>query len=102
MTTIADKLPLYLPVTGRAAFPLPANFESFTLDELRSIVGGNLQMVRLPNGLELWMDEDGLAKRLPVNGRATVLWRASFKDLGVVVGTALVCRPAYTRGPVDK
>jgi hypothetical protein len=43
-----------------------------TLEEALAIVGGYVQMITLPNGDQLLVDEEGLLKNLPVNMDATI------------------------------
>lgn len=57
------------PADGRAAF---------TLAELHAIVGGDIELVRGPRpGLWLVFSEDGKARGLASNWRATVVYRLS-------------------------
>jgi hypothetical protein len=45
----------------------------FTLEELQAFVGGYVQMIQLPNGEEMYLNEEGKLENLPINRRATTL-----------------------------
>jgi hypothetical protein len=62
-----------------AAFVIPVEGDTYTttaehasVEQMQALVGGYVEAVRI-GGLFLLLDEDGLSRRLPVNGRATRL-----------------------------
>lgn len=69
----------------------PAN-GSFTLEEMQGCVGGYVQLITLPDGRCLLMDEDGKAKGLPWNLKATLYGRkAGIAPDDYMVGPVLLC-----------
>lgn len=68
---------------GSARDIKPANGKKLSLEELQHHVGGYVEMHRIAGG-EMYFDEEGLMKRLPVNKEASLLFGQ------VVVGNALV------------
>lgn len=71
-----------VPVEG------PARVEEIpdSLEAMQAIVGGYVELVRLENGLELWVNEEGLLEELPPNRYASYLARHP------IVGPAFVSR----------
>lgn len=70
----------------------PENKKHFKLAELQLLVGGYIEMLPLPSGGWLVLNEDGKHKDLPRNGRATVLGHScGIADNDFVVGDVLVC-----------
>lgn len=59
-----------------------------TLEEAQEIVGGNVQMLLLIDGRQMLVDEDGLAKKKPLNVEATKLVAGLYN--GNVVGDVLI------------
>jgi hypothetical protein len=57
-----------------------------TLEEVQSFVGGIVEVVRLPGGAQLLVNEEGLIYGLPLNKEATQIAGQS------IVGNALVLR----------
>ncbi len=67
----------------------------FSLEELRRYVGGDIEAMRMDNGLILYLNEDGKRLGLPLNRVATMYAKANnrryrFTD-DVIVGDALLC-----------
>jgi hypothetical protein len=64
---------------------LPANGETFSIEELQEMVGGYFEYVPVPNkpSMRLVVNEDGLIKDLPINPMASGVYGA------VIVGDAL-------------
>ncbi len=95
------KNPAVLTKEGAIRFPLPANEKSFTLEELQAIVGGNVQLIVLPNGLQMWINEEGKIDNLQLNISATMLWQVIYYgyEIGAddfVVGDCLICESKWT------
>lgn len=60
-------------VSGEVVDVVPANGKKLTLEEMqRSIGGGYVERLTIKGG-ELYVDEDGIAKELPLNARASQL-----------------------------
>ena len=47
--------------------------KSPTLDQMQEMVGGNVEIIFLPDGRQMVCDEEGMLKKLPINGRASIL-----------------------------
>ncbi len=62
----------------------PAKGKSFKLAELQHHVGGYIELIRLSNGQQMLVDEDGTSKGLSANAKATALCRMH------IVGPVLV------------
>ena len=74
--------------------------KTFTLEELQHLVGGFIELIRLPNGMDAWINEDGKALKLPPNGRATTLLQAAgIHPNDFVAGNVVVCSPHETEPP---
>jgi len=62
------------------------------LKPMQELVGGYIEAVRLPD-IEMYVDEEGLLKGLPLNIRATLLYRQAvseeFRDQVGCVGDAV-------------
>lgn len=77
----------------------PNNGKSFTLEELRSIVGGTIDIQKLPKtGGKVVVNDNGELDGLPVNEAASALWRENYpieeyphNNDGTLVGDVLVC-----------
>lgn len=63
-----------------------------TLEEAKAAVGGFVQMIVLPSGDQMLMDEDGKFKDRQVNEEATEAARDVLRDGDFVVGDVLVLR----------
>jgi hypothetical protein len=62
-----------------------------TLDEIQAAVGGDVQMVPMEDGKEIWCNEEGKIIGLPVNHLATKIWIQSYGATDVIVGNILYC-----------
>ena len=63
----------------------PENGSDFSLKELQTMVGGCIEIVNLPSGKIMVVNEEGRLIGLPINSIATELYG------GLIVGNALVC-----------
>jgi hypothetical protein len=65
------------------------------LEEYQALVGGYIEVVTLPDGRALVLDEEGKLKGRPLNRRATALWHeaAPYARRDVLVGDVVVCTP---------
>jgi hypothetical protein len=80
---------LYEP-SGRDSDYTPRNGKKFTLAELQALVGGYIEMVRIPGDAGKWVlfvDEDGRLKGLKPNVRASQIAGQ------LIVGNAVLCSP---------
>jgi hypothetical protein len=68
----------------------PSNGEFFTLEELKEIVGGWVEVVRLQDDRVMIVNEEGLNDRLPYNAGASELY-----PFNPIVGDVLVCESRY-------
>jgi hypothetical protein len=78
---------LYEP-SGRVSDCTPRNGRKFTLEELQALVGGYIEIVRIPGDAGkrvMFVDEEGRLKRLPPNVAASHLAGQ------LIVGSALLC-----------
>ena len=80
-----------LYVDGREKFIEPKNGTDFSLEELKTIVDGYIQVVWLKDGRIMVVNEEGKIHRLPLNVRATCIVNgAGIAD--TIVGNVLICR----------
>jgi len=76
--------------SGRESECTPRDGKKFKLDELQTLVGGDIEMVRIPGDAGrrvLFVDEEGRLKRLPANVAASHLAGQ------LIVGNAVLCSP---------
>ena len=71
--------------------------DTFTLTELQLLVGGMIELVGLPDGKDMYINEEGKIKGLPYNDQATKIAEESLMVNDVIVGPAVVC----SRNEVD-
>ena len=69
----------------------PKNGTYYTLEELKEIVGGYIEIVRLNKNEIMVVNEDGKLNNLPYNKKATGLLRLRTNTDDFIVGDALVC-----------
>ena len=84
----------------------PRNGKVFSLEELQTMLEGPVQLITLPSGVQLWVNENGKTDELQKNGIATLLWRIIWadKDIGAddyICGSALFTLPKYTEEETD-
>ena len=66
--------------------------EPFTLDELKSFVGGWIECVYLSKSQVMVINEEGKLHNLPYNAIATEAFRMAFQPSDdYIVGDALIC-----------
>jgi len=68
----------------------PKNGATFTADEIRELVGGWLECVRLRHGRLMWINDEGKLRKLPHNPLATILARSALSPGDSIVGPAVV------------
>lgn len=77
--------------SGSAYGVEPADGKKFTLKEMQDHVGGYIERVSLGGNDEMWVNEEGLLKGLPLNQKATALVRLRAPGFpGLIVGDVLV------------
>ena len=73
-------------MTKQVALILTATDELFSYtfeigdsyEMIREGVGGWIELVRLNNGVDMWVNEDGIAQNLPYNPTATAIYWSNF------------------------
>ena len=84
---------MYILTDGSEKQVKPKNGKHFSLEELQDFVGGYIELLRLPSGGWLVLNEEGKLRNppLPINERATLLGSAcGIADDDVIVGNVLV------------
>jgi hypothetical protein len=69
----------------------PKNNKVFTLEELKSVVGGYIEIVQLTEDYLMVINEEGKLLDLPINVVATRVYRASRNTDDFIVGNVLIC-----------
>lgn len=69
----------------------PKNNKVFTLEELKSVVGGYIEIVQLTEDYLMVINEEGKLLNLPINVIATRVYRASRNTEDFIVGNVLIC-----------
>lgn len=69
----------------------PKNNKVFTLEELKSVVGGYIEIVQLTEDYLMIINEEGKLLDLPINVVATRVYRASRNTEDFIVGNVLIC-----------
>jgi hypothetical protein len=70
---------------------LPKNNKVFTLEELKSVVGGYIEIVPIGKSTFMVVNEEGKLLNLPINEGATRVYRASRNTDDFIVGNVLIC-----------
>lgn len=68
----------------------PKNGTNYTLEELKEIVGGYIEIIHLTENKIMVVNEEGKLNNLPYNDNATLRFRF-FKTIDFIVGDTLVC-----------
>lgn len=77
----------------------PANGKNFSLKELQTFVGGYIERVQLPDGREMYCDEEGKLKKKSPNVYATML--AELLPHDIIVGDVIVGDYKLFRDPEE-
>lgn len=88
---------MFIPVDQFKMQPVqPADGKHFTLAEVQKFVGGYVELLRLPDGHVMLINEEGKLKGLPENGLATklALEAHAIADTDWICGPVLVCPEA--------
>ena len=67
----------------------PKNEKDFSLDELQKFVGGLIEVVRTKDNKIMVINEEGKVNELPINDKATDLYR--YNEFDFIVGDVLIC-----------
>lgn len=72
----------------------PGNGKFFTLKQLKSFVGGYIEIVETNDGRLMVVNEEGKLNALPVNKEATLLYKYNSQECiaDIIVGDVLVCK----------
>jgi hypothetical protein len=65
-------------VDGIVIDVLPKNRKSFSLEEMKMIVGGVVQIVPMPDGDSIVVNDEGKLIGLKINEEATKFWRDQY------------------------
>jgi hypothetical protein len=91
---------LYYP-DGQSKEIIPDDGLSLTLDEMRLLIGADIDIVYLASGFALIVDDLGATKNLPYNPAATALYALSGGQ-SAIFGLALHCRVQYPGRPDER
>lgn len=85
--------PTWIKADGRTSIVRPKNGKDFSLEELYELTnGGPIEIVYLKDGRLMILNEEGTLKRLPLNKKATEIYKR-----GSIVGDVLICDNKYVR-----
>ncbi len=85
------KMSTHLKADGQMIPVAPNNGKAFDLDELQQMVGGYIEVIGLPDGKSLVINEEGKLTGLPMNVNATRVFEAVFgAGSDVIVGDAVL------------
>ena len=76
----------------------PANGKAFTLEEMQTFVGGDIEALRLSDGRVMWLNEEGKIIGLPYNAVADLMAH-SLSGIAMwddIRGNVLVATPEET------
>jgi hypothetical protein len=86
--------PTIIRTDGTSSFTQPEDDKKFSLKEMQKVVGGHIEIVHLDKDMVMVLNEEGKLRNLPLNTKATALFRLSHPGNGdFVVGDVLVCTP---------
>lgn len=81
---------ILIKTDGSETEAVPANGDTFTLEELQKYVGGYIETHGLKDGKTIILNEEGALLKLPVNDMATVL-AYHLATVGGIRGDVIVC-----------
>ena len=81
---------MIIKTDGQVISVQPKNGKDFTLKELKAIVGGYIEIIRM-NDKYMVVNEEGKLERLPYNSTATGFYWANVGRNDYIVGDVLVC-----------
>ena len=68
----------FIKTDGTIKEVIPKDRKEFSLKELQKFVGGLIQMVSLPSGKEIIVNDEGKLIGLPKNEEATKIWKEEY------------------------
>lgn len=81
-----------IKVNGETTDVRPKNGTDFSLEEMKEIVGGYIEVLFLEGGDLMVVNEDGKNQNLPLNTEATEIIDGDiYYDGDVIVGDVLLC-----------
>lgn len=83
---------LIIKANGEFEKTAPKNGVTFSLEELKEIVGGQIEVDYLPNLGYIVVHEEGKLIGLPLNKTATAIYQVTTQTSDYVVGDVLICR----------
>lgn len=69
----------------------PKNGTNYSLEELKEIVGGYIEIIHLTNNKIMVINDEGKLINLPHNENATTLYRICLDTIDFIIGNVLVC-----------
>ena len=81
---------MIIKTDGQVISVQPKNGKNFSLKELKEIVGGFIEIIRM-NDKYMVVNEEGKLERLPYNAPATGLYWGNVGCNDYIVGDVLVC-----------
>ena len=91
MVAFVEMRALHLKADGSEIQVNPVG-RHFTLKELQACVGGYIEMIPLGEELTMVLNEEGKLNDLPLNAKATKLFRLYHGDTDFIVGDVLVAK----------
>lgn len=88
MSTRKPQVAQVVTPDGEVTQVSPSNGKKFTLEELQGYVGGYIELIRLPNGRDMYVNEEGKLTGLALNPTATAV--SGLWPHDVIIGPALV------------
>ena len=77
---------------GQDGVVYPKNGTDFQWEELKDIVGGYIEILQLCDGWIMVLNEDGKPMGLPINNKATYIFRNNYATSDFIVGNVLICK----------
>ena len=77
-----------IKVDGIPRIVYPHNRKKFDLKELQSFVGGNIELAKTRDNQDMYINEEGKLKELPVNHAATEIYK--YGEHEFIVGDVII------------
>lgn len=81
-----------IKTTGETSEVNPKNGSDFSLEELKSYVGGFIEIINLQDGRLAVFDEEGKLKGYEINDKATEICKKRLFRNDYIVGDVLICK----------
>lgn len=82
---------------GKVCEVKPANGKDFKLSELQKIVGGYIEIANMNDGRIMVLNEEGKCNNLPINKKATELYKKFVYGNDFICGNVLICNSNLVR-----